>query len=86
MVLPLSVKTPPRRGPATEAIPYIAPMNPVYIGRFAKGTEYATMIKAPLRIPAEPKPAIARPRINAIEFGAIPHTKLPSSKIPIAVR
>jgi hypothetical protein len=64
----------------------LAPMNPVYIGRFARGTEYATMIRAPENRPAEPSPAIARPMINAIEFGAIPHIKLPSSKIPIAVR
>ncbi len=58
--LPLSVKTPPRRGPATEAIPYtvesamqlpniqvwndiLAPINPVYIGRFTSGTLYATI-------------------------------------------
>jgi len=80
-------------------------MNPVYIGRFTRGTLYATIyqqlvilskkdeafalvrtIKAPLNIPADPNPAIARPRIKAIEFGAIPHIKLPSSKIPIAVR
>lgn len=25
----LTVKTPPRRGPATDAIPYIPPINPI---------------------------------------------------------
>jgi hypothetical protein len=52
----------------------------------AKGTEYATIMSAPEKIPADPNPAIARPRIKAIEFGAIPHTKLPSSNMPIATR
>lgn len=33
-----------------------------------------------------PKPATARPMIKAIELGAAPQIKLPSSKIPIAAR
>jgi hypothetical protein len=47
---------------------------------------FALTIRAPEKIPADPSPAIARPMINAIELGAIPHTKLPSSKMPIAMR
>ena len=84
--LPLSVNTPPSRGPATLAIPYIAPMKPVYIGRFTRGTLYATMISAPEKIPALPTPATARPMIRAIEFGATPQIREPNSKIPIAMR
>jgi len=80
------VKTPPRSGPATEAIPYMAPMKPEYMGLFTKGTEYATIMSAPEKIPAEPIPATARPMMSAIEFGATPHIKLPSSNIPIAMR
>lgn len=34
----LSVKTPPSRGPETEAIPYMLPMKPLYIGRCWRGT------------------------------------------------
>lgn len=82
----LSVKTPPNKGPATLAIPYIAPIKPEYIGRLESGTEYATMIKAPEKMPADPIPAIALPRMSATEFGAAPQIKDPSSKIPIAVR
>ncbi len=44
------------------------------------------MINAPEKIPAEPRPAIARPRIKAIELGAAPQIRLPSSKIPMAIR
>ena len=44
------------------------------------------MMSAPEKIPADPRPAIARPMIKAIEFGAAPQIKLPSSKIPIAIR
>jgi hypothetical protein len=80
------VKTPPSRGPAIEAMPYIEPIMPLYIGRLAKGIECATMIKAPEKIPAEPRPAMARPIIRAIEFGAVAHSKLPSSKIAMATR
>lgn len=82
----MSVNTPPSSGPATDAIPYIAPKNPVNIGRFRRGTEYAMIIKAPEKIPADPIPAMARPMINAVEFGAAPQMALPTSKIKIAVR
>jgi hypothetical protein len=82
----LSVKAPPRRGPATLAIPYIAPINPVYIGRLTRGTEYATIIRAPEKIPALPTPATALPMIRAMEFGATPQMRLPSSKMAMVVR
>lgn len=36
----MSVKAPPISGPATDAIPYMAPIKPVYMGRFVTGTEY----------------------------------------------
>jgi len=82
----LSVKTPPSNGPATEAMPYMAPMNPVYIGRLTSGTEYATIMSAPENIPALPTPAMARPTMRAIELGAIPQMRLPNSKMPMAMR
>ena len=44
------------------------------------------IITDPEKIPAEPSPAIARPRINAVEFGAAPQTADPISKTPIAAR
>lgn len=44
------------------------------------------IIIAPEKIPAEPKPAIARPAMNTGEFGAAPQTALPISKITTDVR
>ena len=43
-------------------------------------------IGGPENIPAHPRPAIARPIIRAVDVGATPQTKDPSSKIPIADR
>jgi hypothetical protein len=80
------VKTPPSSGPAIEAIPYIAPMMPVKTGLFSNGTLYAIITNAPLKIPAEPTPAIARPTISATDEGAAPHSALPISKMKIETR
>lgn len=44
------------------------------------------MMTEPEKIPAEPSPAMARPMIKAVEFGAAPHTADPISKIPMAIR
>ena len=44
------------------------------------------IIRAPEKMPADPKPAIARPRMRAVELGATPQTKEPSSKMPMAVK
>ena len=43
-------------------------------------------MRAPENIPAHPRPAIARPIIRAVDVGATPQTKDPSSKTPIADR
>jgi hypothetical protein len=40
----------------------------------------------PENIPADPKPATARPTIRAVEVGAAPQTKEPISKIPKAIK
>lgn len=44
------------------------------------------MIRAPENIPADPRPAIARPTIRASEVGAAPQTAEPISKIVIAIK
>ena len=80
------MNTPPIRGPATEATPKIAPRNPVHIGRFRSGTLCMIMTIAPEKTPADPSPAIARPRMKAVELGAAPHRTEPSSKRPMTVR
>lgn len=80
------VKTPPIRGPATEATPKIAPRNPVHIGRFCSGTLCMIITIAPEETPADPSPAMARPRMKAVEFGAAPQITEPSSKRPMTAR
>ena len=44
------------------------------------------MINAPEKIPAEPRPAMARPTIRAVELGATPQTREPTSKMPMPTR
>lgn len=61
-------------------------MTPMYVGRWRSGTVTEIIRMAPEKIPAAPTPAIARPMIKAVEFGAMPQIKLPSSKIARAMR
>lgn len=49
--------------------------------RFSKGAQLEMMMRAPLIIPAAPKPATARPTINMTEETAAPQSTEPSSKI-----
>ena len=42
------------------------------------------MISAPENTPADPIPAIVRPKINVTELGAAPQTAEPTSKIKMA--
>jgi len=44
------------------------------------------MIRPPEKIPAAPRPAIARPTIRAGELGAAPQTAEPTSKIVMAIK
>lgn len=44
------------------------------------------MMMAPEKIPEEPDPAIERPTMNAVEFGAAPHIADPISKTAIEKR
>lgn len=74
------------RGPATLASPYMPPINPMYIGRCRRGTVLAMIKIAPLKIPAAPRPATARPMMRVIEFGATPDIKEPSSNTNKAAR
>jgi len=69
-----------------EATPKVDPMNPIYMGRFCSGIIWVMMTVAPEKMPADPIPAMALPRINAVELGAPPHRADPTSKIKIAIR
>jgi hypothetical protein len=44
------------------------------------------IISDPEKTPAEPRPAIARPIMKAVELGAAPHTADPISKRAMATR
>ena len=82
----LSVKTPPSKGPITDAIPKVAPMTPVNAGRRAGGAEKAMIVYVPEAMPAPPAPATARPTMSVVELLATAHIKLPSSKIKMLRR
>lgn len=42
------------------------------------------IVIAPEKIPATPSPAMARPMMRVVEFGATPHINEPNSKITTA--
>jgi hypothetical protein len=74
------------RGPATEAIPYMPPIRPMYAGRWCKGTVREIIKRAPEKTPAAPIPATALPKIKPVELGVIPQTKEPISNMKRAAR
>ena len=80
------MKTPPKRGPITEARPKTAPMRPVKAGRLAGGTENAMMVYAPEAIPAPPAPAMARPTMRVVLLFATAQMREPTSKMKMAMR
>jgi hypothetical protein len=49
-------------------------------GLLCIGTAPATIVKAPLAMPDDPIPAIARPTMSILDGVATPHIKEPSSK------
>src|SRR5690242_3548821 len=81
-----SVSPPPMSGPATAAMPYVMPMIPVYVARFAGSAEKAEIVYTPGATPEAPRPAMARPTITVVEFWATALIRLPNSKIRIDTR
>jgi hypothetical protein len=67
-------------GPTTDETPYTPPVKPLKASLLANGTDVAIMRYEPENTPAEPKPAIARPRIRAGLFGVTAQMRDPSSK------
>jgi hypothetical protein len=57
----------------------------MYVGLERRGTIFARMIKAPEKIPAQPRPAMARPTIRPTLEGVAAQSSEPISKIPIEV-
>jgi len=58
----------------------------MYVGRCLRGTVFETIRMAPEKMPADPRPATARPMMRAVEFGAAPQTAEPISKMAMAAR
>ena len=50
------------------------------------GVQLEIIVRVPLTIPAEPRPATARPTINITEDVAVPQSRDPNSKIPKKAR
>lgn len=53
---------------------------PRYAGRFSGGARNATKMNAPEATPAAPRPAMARPTIKVVLFGATARRK---SQLPV---
>jgi len=74
------VKAPPTTGPHARPswpIPMLIPWNN---GRRSLGTQLAMVVRQPVNRPEEPRPAMARPRMNIVDDCAAPHMADPSSK------
>jgi hypothetical protein len=80
------VKAPPIKGPNTDEMPNTIPNMLWNIGRLARGIIGIMIIMAPEKMPALPKPAMARPKIKTGEVGAAPHIAEPTSKIITEVK
>jgi hypothetical protein len=79
-----SVNAPPMNGPAIAATPNTADIIPRCIGLRSSGIILLTIRSPPEKMPEAPKPAIARPRIKASEFGAVVQISDPVSNRMIA--
>ena len=75
------MKRPPRSGPNIDEAPNDKPNIEVATGRFRSGISGSVIIVPPEKTPADPRPAIARPIMKAVELGAAPHSVEPTSKI-----
>lgn len=73
----VSVNAPPIKGAVMDAIPVDPNISPLGAPLFSRGTEAARTRIEPEKIPAAPDPAMALPRIRAIEFGATVQTSEP---------
>lgn len=75
-----SVNAPPTKGPATAEIPSIININPLKDALLSRGQEAARTRTEPVMIPAAPHPAMARPTMSELEFGAVAQTRDPILK------
>lgn len=62
------------------------PKRPKNMGLFSRATVCAIVTSAPVKMPALPKPAVALPMMSAVDVGAIPQIREPSSNTNSAER
>ena len=68
-----------------DARPNVAPRKPIHLGRFCNGIKSTKITIAPVKVPALPVPAIARPTMKDGEVGEAAQTMEPISKIRMTV-
>lgn len=69
-----------------DATPNDIPKSETKTGRFLSGTKGCSIITPPEVMKADPKPAIALPKINTMAVGADPQRAEPTSKTKIESR
>ena len=67
-----------------EDRPKTPPRSPTTSGCKWMGVVCVAAAKLPVKIPAEPKPAMALPQMNVMEFGAVAQIKDPTSNTKMA--
>jgi hypothetical protein len=70
----------------TEARPKTMPNMPWNIGRLWSGTIGIMISMHPEKMPADAKPAMARPTMKMTEFGAMPQMADPISNITMLIK
>jgi hypothetical protein len=79
------VKAPPNTGPTQTLIPNTLTTIPIYNGRFSNTTLFVIILRAPCKRPAAPQPAIARPKMNTADLGAVAQMIDPTSHLSVRV-
>lgn len=81
-----SVKTPPSKGPAAEAAPYMLVTTDTYRCLFLAGTTCPITVKVPHQRPPPAAPEMSRPMMKGTEVGAEALMIEPISKTTIEMR
>lgn len=74
------------RGGETDNCPAMKLMSTKRIFKVDLKSGPSLLIRAPVEMPAAPRPAMALPMMKAVEVGATAQRREPTSKIPIAAR
>ena len=80
------MKTPPIKGPATEANAKTPPKEPKRSGRWSRRETRDRIVRMERKIPEAPTPWKALPKIRTFMLGATPQIREPISNIMMQVR